>query len=71
LVAATRAYYVYIMASFARTLYTGTTNDLERRVFEHREKLVPGFTGKYNVNRLVFYESFETAVGGDRGGEAD
>jgi putative endonuclease len=37
-------------------LYTGMTNDLRKRVFQHREKLVPGFTGRYNVNKLVFYE---------------
>ncbi len=37
-------------------LYTGVTNDLPRRVFEHKEKLVPSFTGRYNINRLVYYE---------------
>jgi putative endonuclease len=44
------------MASESRTLYTGVTNNLERRVIEHKRKLVPGFTTRYNVNRLVFYE---------------
>ena len=46
-------YYVYIMTNKSRTLYTGVTNDLERRVYEHKRKLVPGFTSKYNITRLV------------------
>jgi putative endonuclease len=49
-------YCVYIMASKSRTLYTGVTNNLERRVLEHRRKLVPGFTARYNIDRLVYYE---------------
>ena len=49
-------YYVYIMTNKSRTLYTGVTNNLERRVQEHKQKLVPGFTAKYNINRLVYYE---------------
>lgn len=44
------------MASRPRTLYTRMTNDLERRVYEHQNKLIPGFTAQYNVNRLVFFE---------------
>jgi putative endonuclease len=40
-------------------LYTGITNDLKRRVYEHKEKLVDGFTKKYNVTKLVYYEVFE------------
>ncbi len=40
-------------------LYTGVTNDLRRRVYEHREKLVDGFTGKYNIIKLVYYEIFQ------------
>jgi putative endonuclease len=51
-----KTYYVYILASKSRTLYTGVTNNLERRVVEHRRKLVPGFTARYNINRLVCYE---------------
>jgi len=50
-------YYVYIMASRSGVLYVGVTNDLERRVSEHKRKLVPGFSRKYNVTRLVYYES--------------
>jgi len=49
-------YYVYIMSSHSRTLYTGVTNDLQRRVYEHKQKQVPGFTATYNVTQLVFYE---------------
>jgi putative endonuclease len=52
-----REYYVYIMTNKSRTLYTGVTNDLMRRVFEHKSKLVPGFTSKYNIQYLVYYES--------------
>jgi len=50
-------YYVYIMASRSGVLYTGVTNDLNRRVGEHKEGQIPGFTKKYKVNRLVYYES--------------
>jgi len=46
------------MSSFFGTLYTGMTNDLERRVYEHKHKLVPGFSAKYNTNRLVYFESY-------------
>jgi putative endonuclease len=53
----TRQYYVYILASkIGGTLYIGVTNNLVRRVFEHREKLAEGFTKKYAVSRLVYYE---------------
>jgi len=44
------------VASKSRTLYTGVTNNLERRVYEHKHKLMPGFTAKYNITRLVHYE---------------
>jgi putative endonuclease len=53
-----KTYYVYVMASKSRTLYTGVTNNLERRVLQHRRKLTPGFTARYNINRLVYYETF-------------
>jgi putative endonuclease len=50
-------YYVYILTnSLSTVLYTGVTNDLERRVYEHKHKLIPGFTSKYNVNKLVYFE---------------
>ena len=50
-------YYVYIMSSYRGTLYTGVTNDLARRVYEHRHKLADGFTKKYDVSKLVYYEA--------------
>jgi len=52
-------YYVYIMASRSGVLYTGVTNDLNRRVGEHKEGQIPGFTKKYKVTRLVYYESMQ------------
>jgi putative endonuclease len=51
-----RNYYVYILASDFGSLYVGVTNHLERRLQEHRSKLVDGFTRKYNLTKLVFYE---------------
>ena len=51
-----KEYYVYIMTNRSRTLYTGVTNNLMRRVDEHKKKLVKGFTSKYNIQFLVYYE---------------
>jgi putative endonuclease len=57
-----RSFWVYILASrVGGTLYIGVTNDLVRRVYEHRSKLVPGFTRRYGVERLVYFEQFSTA----------
>jgi putative endonuclease len=53
----TRQYYVYIMASISRVLYVGVTNDLYRRVAEHKAGTLEGFTKRYNVNRLVHFEA--------------
>ena len=53
-----RLYYVYILCSASRVLYTGMTNNLKRRVFEHKTKLISGFTQKYNVTQLMYYEVF-------------
>ena len=52
-----KSYYVYILASKRNgTLYTGVTNNLEKRIYEHKNNLVKGFTKKYNVHKLVYYE---------------
>ena len=57
------AYYVYILASRRDgATYVGMTNDLVRRVFEHRQKAVPGFTSKYNIARLVWFEIYEGPI---------
>ena len=53
-------YYVYILTNKGNTvLYTGITNDLQRRVYEHKAKLANGFTKRYNVSKLVYYEIFD------------
>jgi putative endonuclease len=52
---------VYILASRSRVLYTGVTRDLQRRVYQHRLGLVPGFTQQYHVNRLVYFEDTPSA----------
>jgi putative endonuclease len=49
-------FYVYVLASNSRVLYTGVTRDLIRRIHQHRLGLVPGFTQQYHVNRLVYFE---------------
>ncbi|MEH1933820.1 MAG: GIY-YIG nuclease family protein [Nostoc sp.] len=57
-----KQYYLYIMTNKYNTvLYTGVTNDLQRRVYEHKEKIIEGFTKKYNITKLVYYEVFEDA----------
>ena len=52
----TNQYYVYIMTNKSGTLYTGVTNNLEKRVFQHKHHLVKGFTKKYNITKLIYYE---------------
>ena len=51
-------YYVYILSNWNnKVIYTGVTNNLERRLYEHKHKLSDSFTKKYNINKLVYYES--------------
>ncbi len=51
-----KSFYVYIMNSATGTIYTGVTNNLARRVYEHKTGLMPGFTSKYKCNRLAYFE---------------
>ena len=56
-----KSFYVYIMASRQNgTLYAGSTSDLIKRVWEHKNNIIPGFTAKYKVHKLVYYEVHET-----------
>ena len=50
--------YVYILSNRSRTLYIGVTNDLEKRVAEHKSGNIPGFTSRYGIDRLVYFEEF-------------
>jgi len=57
-----RQYYIYILTNKSHTvLYTGITNDIYRRIYEHKHKLIKGFSSKYNVTKLVYYEVFDNA----------
>ena len=57
-----KSFFVYIMTNPRKTvLYTGVTNNLPRRVYEHKEKVAPGFASRYNVTDLVYYELAENA----------
>lgn len=53
-----KTYYVYILANKQGLFYTGVTNNLERRIIEHKSKLIPGFTLKYNITRLMYFCEF-------------
>jgi putative endonuclease len=60
----TKNYYVYMLASKKNgTLYIGVTSNLSKRVYEHKRKLIDGFTKKYNVDKLVYYEITEDVEG--------
>jgi len=54
-----RKYDVYLLSNTSRIIYTGVTNNLERRVKEHQQKRIEGFTKKYNLHKLVYYEEFQ------------
>jgi putative endonuclease len=56
-----RYYYTYIMASRSLTLYIGMTGDLDKRIFEHKDKLFEGFSADYNCDRLVWFERYAHA----------
>ncbi len=53
-----KSYCVYIMAGASGVIYIGVTNDIERRVVEHKSKAVPGFSARYNLTKLVYFEAF-------------
>jgi putative endonuclease len=52
-----KEYFVYILSNKSGMLYTGVTNDLEKRLFQHKNKINEGFTKKYNINQLVYFET--------------
>jgi putative endonuclease len=52
-----RQYFVYSLTNRSGTLYVGVTNNLSRRLYEHKNKLIPGFTSEYNIDRLVYFEA--------------
>jgi len=52
-------YYVYILTNKSNTLYVGVTNNLQKRLYEHKNKLVNGFTKKYNLNKLIYFEIYQ------------
>ena len=56
-----KQYYVYMITNYTNTtLYTGVTNSLQKRIYEHKNKIMKGFSSKYNLNKLVYYEVFES-----------
>ncbi|KTD48270.1 GIY-YIG nuclease family protein [Legionella quateirensis] len=57
-----QSYMYFVTNAYNTVLYVGVTNDLIRRIYEHKNKLIKGFTQKYNVDRLVYYEIFDTIV---------
>lgn len=61
--ARTQSYYVYLLTNNnGKVMYVGVTNDLQRRIYEHKQKLVKGFTQRYNIDRLVYFEETDDVV---------
>jgi len=58
----TKNYFIYILRSISGTFYIGITSDLIKRIWEHKQKVVKGFTQKYNIDRLVYYEVFSDPI---------
>jgi putative endonuclease len=57
-----KTYYVYIMGSKSGTLYVGVTSNIKKRVYEHKNHLIPGFTDKYDIDRLLYFETIRDSV---------
>jgi putative endonuclease len=58
-----KQFYVYIMTNkYHKVLYTGVTSELHARVYQHKEKLIPGFTKRYNIDKLVYYEELADSL---------
>jgi len=53
------SYWVYILTNQSNTLYIGMTNDITRRIYEHKNKLISGFTKTYNINKLIYFEEYD------------
>ena len=53
-----KQFYVYIMTNKSKTLYVGVTNNLQRRVYEHKNKMIKSFTSKYNISKVVYFKVF-------------
>ncbi len=54
-----KSYYVYILRNRTAVLYIGVTNDLQRRLYEHKNRMIAGFTHRYNIDRLIYFETFD------------
>jgi len=52
-------YYIYILTNKSNTLYVGVTNNIQKRLYEHKNKLINGFTKKYNLNKLIYFETYQ------------